>query len=207
MKTRRVWKTTVRATLALLQIYKQFCLYCKHINVETQKSNVAALGGSVAVTFRYCFACTMQVKMYAATAAALRSIGTSLRFFFFGGGLQLNSIISLSIDLRLRARPVKKVTVTCLIPYSLMYVKSNYDVFDSDRLIVTVACVQTRVLLASCQDKPHLKKRQYAYPLTLHTFFIAPLASKVKLTITDQTARAWHLHALFIPFPQCQKPF
>ena len=111
MRTRRVWKTTVRATWALLQIYKQFCLYCKHINVETQKSNVAALGGSVAVTFRYCFACTMQVKMYAATAAALRSInGTSLRFFL---GLQLNNITSLAIDLRLRARPVKKVTVTC----------------------------------------------------------------------------------------------
>ena len=118
MKTRRVWKTTVRATLALLQIYKQFCLYCKHINVETQKSNVAALGGSVAVTFRYCFACTMQVKMYAATAAALRSInGTSLRFFL---GLQLNNITSLAIDLRLRARPVKKVTVTCFLRYNAL---------------------------------------------------------------------------------------
>ena len=97
MKTLRVWKTTVRATLALLQIYKQFCLYCKHINVETQESNVAALGRvrtSEAVTFRFCFdACTIQVKMYAVTAAAaVRSISTSLRFFF---GLQLNRTLTL----------------------------------------------------------------------------------------------------------------
>ena len=71
-------------------------------------------GRSEAATFRFCFdACTMQVKMYAATAAALRSInGTSLRFFL---GLQLNNITSLAIDLRLRARPVKKVTVTCFV--------------------------------------------------------------------------------------------
>ena len=100
-----------RATLALLQIYKQFCLYCKHINVETQKSNVAALGGNVQILF-WCMMhvrckskCTLlQLQRYAVLAHLWGSLG-----------LQLYNITSLAIDLPLRARPVKKVTVTCFI--------------------------------------------------------------------------------------------
>ena len=68
MKTRRVWKTTVRATLALLQIYKQFCLYCKHINVETQKSNVAALGGNVQILFWCMYDASQNVRCYSCSA-------------------------------------------------------------------------------------------------------------------------------------------
>ena len=44
------------------------------------------------------------------------------------------------------------------------------------------------------------------YPPPIHTRFIAPVASKIKSTITGQTARGWNLYALLIQFPHCQKP-
>ena len=50
--------------------------------------------------------------------------------------------------------------------------------------------------------------KQCALPPTppIHTRFIGPVASKVKSTITGQTARGWNLYALLIQFPHCQKP-
>ena len=124
-----------------------------------------------------------------------------------------------------------------------MYVNSKYDVFwclkfadcssrhfsyrtqccvIQQRSIDThnFGCIQTTVLLASRQDLPHLKTRQYImcpatlatvrnmlYPLPpLHTRFITPVASKVKSTITGQTARGWYLNAFLIQFSHCQKP-
>ena len=46
----------------------------------------------------------------------------------------------------------------------------------------------------------------YPPPLPVHTRVIALVASKVELSITGHTARAWHLYALLIEFLHCQKP-
>ena len=44
------------------------------------------------------------------------------------------------------------------------------------------------------------------YPPPTHTRVIAQVTSKVKLSITCPTARAWHLYALLIEFLYGQKP-
>ena len=42
-------------------------------------------------------------------------------------------------------------------------------------------------------------------PPTKNMLFNAQVASKFKQKVTGQTARAWYLNAILIPFPHCHK--